>query len=114
MLGGILGWFYAAVLGLKPVADGYRTFTVTPPYESEFGAVNGSVECPYGQIVIDFQRLKDRIVLSLAVPMSTTASVMLPKAFKSFELKREGIKKDVAFTRPVELKHDRYTLEMRP
>ena len=64
--------------------------------------------------MIDFQRLKDRIVLSLAVLMSTTAIVMLPKDFKNFELKREGIKKDVVYARPIKLKHGRYTLEMRP
>src|SRR6187402_3248433 len=47
MLGSILEWFYTAVLGVKPIDAGYKTFSITPPYEAEFDAVKGTMECPY-------------------------------------------------------------------
>lgn len=46
MLGTIYEWFYAHVLGLKPTTDAYRTFSVNPPYQSEFEEVQGNVDCP--------------------------------------------------------------------
>jgi hypothetical protein len=82
MLGTIYEWFYAAVLGLKPVDEAYRRFTVEPPYESEFGFVKGSVECPYGLIEIEFKRDGDSVRLDLRVPFGTKATVKLPADMK--------------------------------
>lgn len=114
MLGSILEWFYAAVLGLKPDGDGYRTFTVSPPYVSEFGAVKGTVECPYGTIAIEFQRLRDGLMrLDLTVPMSTTASVLLPKELKSLELCRQGKTVEVEVGQSLTLRHGQYILQMQ-
>lgn len=78
MLGTIYEWFYAAVLGIKPVGDAYKTFSVRPPYESEFNEVEGTVECPYGLIEVHFRRSAGKVSLNLTVPMSTTATLDLP------------------------------------
>ncbi|KAK6827159.1 hypothetical protein PG987_010500 [Apiospora arundinis] len=56
MLGTIYEWIYAAVLGVKPETEAYRTWTVQPPLSSEFEYVEGRVECPYGEIKITFDR----------------------------------------------------------
>ena len=91
MLGSILEWFYVAVLGIKVGEDGYRTFTIAPPYNSEFDAVEGTFECPYGEIAVDFKRGKDRIVvLELTVPMSTTATLLLPDSSSRAQVTRLG------------------------
>ena len=67
------------MLGLEPDEDGFRTFTMSLPKAPEFGAVNGSVDCPHGTIAIVSQRLKERSTeLDLNIPMSTPPSVLLP------------------------------------
>lgn len=114
MLGTIYEWFYAAVLGVKPVGDAYRTFSVNPPYESEFNSVQGTVDCPYGLIAVDFQRKESAIKVQLAVPMGTTASVSLPETARTVQLSREGgASREVAgFGVSVELQHGTYSLEI--
>ncbi|KAH8597860.1 bacterial alpha-L-rhamnosidase-domain-containing protein [Bisporella sp. PMI_857] len=56
MLSTIYEWFYTVVLGIKPIGNAYRTFTITPPYTAEFDHIEGSVDCPYGAIGIVFDR----------------------------------------------------------
>jgi hypothetical protein len=92
MLGSILEWFYTAVLGVKPVGAAYRTFSISPPYTAEFASVKGTIGCPYGEIDVHFSRAEDGVVsLDLEVPMSTTATVYLPKGSKSAQVSREGV-----------------------
>ncbi|KAL3471149.1 bacterial alpha-L-rhamnosidase-domain-containing protein [Aspergillus californicus] len=79
MLGTIYEWFYAAVLGVRPVGDAYKTWTLRPPVNSEFGVVEGEVECPYGIIGVRFERGQEgRIHLRVRVPTSTVCTLILP------------------------------------
>jgi hypothetical protein len=91
MLGSILEWLYVAILGLKSVEDGYRKFTIAPPYTLEFESVIGTVECPYGEISISFHRLPDQsVVLDLIIPMSTTATMLMHESSAVAEVTRDG------------------------
>ncbi|CZR66690.1 uncharacterized protein PAC_16591 [Phialocephala subalpina] len=113
MLGSILEWFYVAILGLKVGEDGWRTFTVAPPYTSEFGEVKGSFDCPYGVIEAEYSREGNgEVVLKLTVPMSTEATVVLQESAKKIEVTREH-----GETREVEggsviLRHGKYVVWM--
>ncbi|KAK8120030.1 uncharacterized protein PG998_004656 [Apiospora kogelbergensis] len=94
MLGTIYEWFYAAVLGLKPETEAYRTWTVRPPLSSEFQYVEGRVDCPYGEINITFDRRasegdKQTIKMKVSVPMSTTAFLLLPNDDSSVDAVRQ-------------------------
>jgi hypothetical protein len=114
MLGSILEWFYAALLGLKPDGDGYRSFTVTPPYISEFNSVRGVVDCPYGKIEIEFKRGHNGYMqLNLTVPMSTTATVVMPKELKSLELSRRGTEVEAEVDKTLMLRHGQYSLHLQ-
>ncbi|MBZ6372278.1 MAG: glycoside hydrolase family 78 protein [Microbacterium hominis] len=111
MLGTIYEWFYAAVLGLKPVSEAYRTFEINPPYESEFDHVKGSVDSPYGLILIEFMRTdKTSVKLDLQVPFGTTAIVKLPADMRQAEIgsAKEAIKS--VHGRELELSHGSYTV----
>jgi hypothetical protein len=92
MLGSILETFYSGILGLKPVGPAYKTFSISPPYVSEFGAVRGTVESPYGKIVVNFEKSENGFVkLDLEIPMSTTATLTLPEERKQeVRFRREG------------------------
>ncbi|OJJ07462.1 hypothetical protein ASPVEDRAFT_178087 [Aspergillus versicolor CBS 583.65] len=83
MLGTIYEWFYEAVLGVKPVGDAYRTWTLRPPVESEFGFVEGEVDCPYGLIRVRYERVQGGVVkLGVRVPTSTACTLVLPIGWK--------------------------------
>ncbi|KAL4937789.1 hypothetical protein BDV06DRAFT_232353 [Aspergillus oleicola] len=77
MLGTIYEWFYEGVLGVKPIGDAYKTWSLRPPYNSEFGVVGGVVDCPYGEIKVRFERVDAGFELSVRVPTSTTCSLFL-------------------------------------
>lgn len=90
MLGTIYEWFYEAVLGVKPVGDAYRTWTLRPPVESEFGFVEGEVDCPYGLIRVTFERVQGRdgeVKLGVRVPTSTACTLVLPVGWRVIEIK---------------------------
>ncbi|KAF9891975.1 hypothetical protein FE257_002939 [Aspergillus nanangensis] len=88
MLGTIYEWFYAAVLGVQPVGDAYRTWTLRPLVTGEFGLVEGEVECPYGMIQVRFERRRQEsessssssilVDLEIGVPFGTKCSLILP------------------------------------
>jgi hypothetical protein len=113
MLGTIYEWFYAAVLGLKPISDAYRTFEVDPPYNSEFEHVKGSVECPYGLIDIEYTRSESSVTLALTVPFGTTATVRFPSDMKKAEYRRTEEESISAQGGDVTLTHGLYTVNIQ-
>ncbi|KAF2165015.1 glycoside hydrolase family 78 protein [Zasmidium cellare ATCC 36951] len=116
MLGTIYEWFYAAVLGIKPIEDAYRTFSIRPPYESEFDEVQGNVDCPYGQIKVHFRRERDagKVLLDLVVPVSTTATLELPDLHVAVLLEPwKGPKLELGSNeRRVKISHGKYIVTM--
>ncbi|KAK4032249.1 bacterial alpha-L-rhamnosidase-domain-containing protein [Parachaetomium inaequale] len=118
MLGSIYEWCYEAVLGVRVVGDGYRRWTVRPPVGSEFGRVEGGVECPYGRIEVLFEKRvgdEKRVRLRLRVPVGTTGTVLLPGPETVVEVLREGWgggKKRRMEGPSVELEHGTYEVEI--
>jgi hypothetical protein len=119
MLASVLGWCYAAVLGVRAAEDGYRSWTVRPPLgggASGFGRVEGCVECPYGRIEVRFEREgREKARLRVRVPVGTTATVLLPGEETAVDVRREGWEEGrrVRRTGPsVELDHGVYEMEI--
>ncbi|KAJ5476712.1 hypothetical protein N7475_002441 [Penicillium sp. IBT 31633x] len=111
MLGTIYEWFYAAVLGLKPLSEAYRTFVIDPPYESEFDHVKGSVDSPYGMISIEFTHVRNLSVkLDLQVPFGTTATVKLPGSLKQAEVVCANEERKSIHRKELDLSHGLYTV----
>lgn len=110
-------WFYAAVLGVKPVDKAYRTFSVRPPYDAEFKHVEGTVDCPYGLIRIVYDEKTDGVhCLQVTIPMSTVAIVSLPEQCVALSLTRNGkdVAIDVAKTKSLSLRNGSYIATMKP
>ncbi|PVH99981.1 glycoside hydrolase family 78 protein [Periconia macrospinosa] len=120
MLGTIYEWFYSAVLGLKPETEAYRTWTVKPPLNSEFQCVEGTVECPYGKIAIEYRREGDGegASMKVTVPTSTTGILVLPKETSKVTIARlrRGLKNDAVTKRGtrINLKPGIYELQIQP
>ncbi|KAH0285514.1 glycoside hydrolase family 78 protein, partial [Aureobasidium sp. EXF-3399] len=84
-------WFYAGVLGIKPKGNAYKTFSIEPPYGSEFKNVEGHVDCPYGRIEVKFSQTAEKVALGVTVPVGTRASVRIPHSSStSIKLSRSG------------------------
>lgn len=112
MLGTIYEWCYEAVLGVRVEGDGYRTWSVRPPLRSEFGRVEGGVECPYGEIKVLFERTEGGGRLRVKVPTGTVGSVLLPEG-TGVEVTREGSEGVRTAKGPrVELKQGTYELKI--
>jgi len=95
MLGTIYEWFYEGVLGVKAETEAYRTWRVRPPLGSEFGVVEGRVECPYGGIEVRYERRVaggggEEVKMEVSVPTSTTGYLLLPREESSVVVKRLG------------------------
>ncbi|EON69947.1 hypothetical protein W97_09212, partial [Coniosporium apollinis CBS 100218] len=113
MLGSIYEWFYAAVLGVKPLSNAYKTFSIAPPYRSEFGFVEGTVDCPYGKIEVRLERREDQgYSLGLRIPTSTVATLRLPDETSRAEISRNGIAKGTAEGMDVELRPGMYIVSI--
>ncbi|KAL4966912.1 bacterial alpha-L-rhamnosidase-domain-containing protein [Aspergillus stella-maris] len=82
MLGTIYEWFYEGVLGIRPIADAYKTWSLRPAWKSEFALVEGAVDCPYGEIKVRLEKVEGGSLLNVRVPTSTTCSLFLPSGGK--------------------------------
>ena len=65
------------VLGVQPVAPGYRTFTVDP-HPGTLRWAQGAVPTPYGQITVRWERNGPRLSVTVTVPPHATAFITLP------------------------------------
>lgn len=113
MLGTIYEWFYASVLGLRAETEAYRTWSVTPPLGSEFGFVEGSVECPYGKIEIEYRREGEEVSMRVSVPTSTVGYLELPDDSCELVVSRSGGDGEIRRGRRIGLKPGRYDLKLR-
>lgn len=114
MLGTIYEWCYEAVLGVRVEEDGYRRWSVRPPLNSEFGRVEGAIDCPYGNIEVMFERASDGggTRLRVRVPTGTVGAVLLPESSKVQGV-REGDNDVRVFKGPrVELRQGTYELNI--
>jgi len=82
-------------LGVKAETEAYRTWRVRPPLGSEFGVVEGRVECPYGGIEVRYERRDDggggeEVKMEVSVPTSTTGHLLLPREESRVVVRRLG------------------------
>ncbi|KAL4924812.1 bacterial alpha-L-rhamnosidase-domain-containing protein [Aspergillus undulatus] len=79
MLGTIYEWVYEGVLGVRTESDAYRSWSLRPPFNSEFGKVEGEVECPYGVIKARFERKEGgNVEVGVRVPTGTVCTLYIP------------------------------------
>lgn len=113
MLGTIYEWCYEAVLGVKPENEAYRTWRVKPPLKSEFGHVEGKVECPYGMIEIVYDKTEQGVRMQVCVPTSTKGFLVLPSEGSEVAVTRNGGEAVVKTGQRVELRPGKYDLELK-
>ncbi len=74
---GVTAWLTEEMLGIKPTAPGFATFTVKPHFSGMASQVSGRVNTPHGPIKASYD-LKTGIH-EIDVPGGTTATIAIPK-----------------------------------
>lgn len=76
--GAVGDWLYRRIAGIEPSSGGYKTFRIQPLPGGGLTAARGAVQTPYGQIESGWQLAGDRFSIDIAVPVSTSCSLILP------------------------------------
>ena len=78
MYGAVDYWFYAYLLGVKPLGEGYERFEVAPVFPHGLHYAEGRVDTPYGDIYVCWRRQFEHIYVTVDVPFGTVAKLILP------------------------------------
>jgi len=80
-LGGSLGyWFYYSLAGIQPdpSATGFKNVIIRPYFASDLSWVKGEYQSFYGTIKSEWKRENDNLIINIAIPSNTTATIYLP------------------------------------
>ncbi len=82
MFGSVSQWFYNWLGGIEPAVDavGFDRFTFQPQFLEDLDWVRCRYRSIRGPITCDWKREGDRVAMDLHVPVSTSATLILPKA----------------------------------
>ncbi|MCK5676479.1 MAG: alfa-L-rhamnosidase, partial [Verrucomicrobia bacterium] len=83
--GAIGQWMYERIAGLcpDPAHPGYKHFFVHPVIGGPFDWVRAELETPYGKASSGWKREDGKIIMEVAIPPNTTATVVFPNGRKS-------------------------------
>jgi alpha-L-rhamnosidase len=77
MFGTITEWFYRWLGGIKPDPEypGFRKFYLTPFLPEKLENVDCTYFSPYGKIVSNWRKEKNRVIYRFEIPEGTTAGI---------------------------------------
>jgi alpha-L-rhamnosidase len=78
MLGSIDQWFYTYVAGLTPLAPGWREIGLAPAYLQQIDHAAATVETPYGEASLQWERRDGEVVVTIRIPSGTDGYLFLP------------------------------------
>lgn len=93
MLGSIDQWFYTYVAGLAPLAPGWREIALSPAYLQQIDHASATVDTPYGQASLQWERRDGTVVVTIRIPSGTDGYLFLPPELNLLEflLKPTGV-----------------------
>ncbi|GAB3925283.1 glycoside hydrolase family 78 protein [Mucilaginibacter myungsuensis] len=79
MFGSVVEWFYTALGGIKPGADGFQHFVVAPSAVTDLTYCKSAYNSLYGKIRSEWKRNADgTLQILVEVPANTSATFVLP------------------------------------
>ncbi len=78
MLGQIQEWFYHDLAGIQSGGNGFKKIIIAPQPVGDVTWTKASYNSIRGEIVSDWQRDGDKLILKISIPANTTAEVLLP------------------------------------
>ncbi len=76
--GAFRGWLYTRLLGIRPLAPGYRRMSVSPFVGGSVDRVSGSFRCAAGNVTVEWEKSENTAELKVAIPADVTATVSAP------------------------------------
>ena len=78
--GNLDAWFYQALAGINcdPTAPGFKKIIIKPSIAGDLTWVKAHHECPYGRIVSNWTRDREKLTMDVTIPANTTATVYVP------------------------------------
>ena len=76
--GAVGDFFYRRICGLEPLEAGYRHFLVKPVPGGGLTWAECTHQCPFGQIKVRWDCVKDTFTLSIHVPVGCICEAVLP------------------------------------
>jgi len=85
--GAVGNWLYRAVAGIGPDPElpGFKHIIIRPLPGNEMNDVNASHESPYGTISSSWKIKEGKFILSVGIPVNTTAEVYVPSTASILE-----------------------------
>ncbi|HEY5749010.1 MAG TPA: family 78 glycoside hydrolase catalytic domain [Chryseolinea sp.] len=121
MFGSIDEWFYRSLLGINPLAPGFRKIQIKPQPAGDLTWAKGSYASIQGKIVSEWKKEENRFQLTVSIPANTHGEVWIPLA-PGADLKengtiigKEGMSKQVRYVEGygvVEITSGDYTFEV--
>jgi alpha-L-rhamnosidase len=80
MLGQVIEWFYADLVGIAPdpAAPGFKNVIIRPQPVGDLTWVEGSYASVHGPVSVRWDHLDGKFTLKVTIPANTTATVYLP------------------------------------
>ncbi len=82
LVGDLVIWLYEYVAGIRPdpATPGFKHILMRPVPVGDLTHVRGTHDSPYGRIVSEWKKEKERFEWTVAVPVNSTATVSVPAA----------------------------------
>lgn len=79
-------WLYGRLCGLRPAAPGYKWSVIEPRPIERIDWAQASLDTLYGTLFCRWEREGNRYAVDVAVPVNTTATLILPGSGEQHEL----------------------------
>lgn len=80
MLGHLMEWFYSGLAGIRQADNSiaFRNIEINPQPVGDVNSAKVVFQSPYGAIISDWTRQKDKFELRVEIPVNTTATIFIP------------------------------------
>ena len=74
----IAKWFYHSLGGIRPGSPGFKNIIIKPNLVGDLHWVNSSYRSVHGEIVSNWQKRGNQVMMNITIPCNTTATVYIP------------------------------------
>lgn len=75
--GAVAKWFYQGILGIKPLAPGFKQISIEPQFNTKLSSAKGHYPTPQGKVAVDWVIKDQKLTLNLTIPKNTQAELRL-------------------------------------
>ena len=91
--GAVGDWLYRKVAGIDidPATPGFKSIIIKPHPGNEMNNVSAAHNSPYGKVSSDWKILDGKFMLTVNIPVNSTATVYVPSTDETLEINGEAV-----------------------